>query len=150
MNNFNDDLPDRPARDRSERHLEGVRLQGGMFVEAVRVTRMSMMVTDARIPGNPIIFVNAALVDLSGYASEEVLGQAPHFMNGVGTDVEAVADYGQAMVEGATPTPNCCNIARTASRSGPCSMPRRLTMARVSSPTVSSLTSTSLGAMRPR
>lgn len=40
MNNFNDDLPDTPARDRSERHMESMRLQGGMFVEAVRVARM--------------------------------------------------------------------------------------------------------------
>src|SRR5688572_24253604 len=85
MNNFNDSLPGTPARDRSERHMEGVRLQGGMFVEAVRVTRMPMMVTDATLPGNPIIFANAAFLELSGYSSNEVLGQDPHFMNGTDT-----------------------------------------------------------------
>ena len=100
MNNFNDNLPGTPARDRSERHMEGVRLQGGMFVEAVRVTRMPMMVTDATLPGNPIIFANAAFLQLSGYSSEEVLGQEPHFMNGADTDPAAVAEYEKAMVEG--------------------------------------------------
>lgn len=66
MNNFNDSLPGTPARDRSERHMEGVRLQGGMFVEAVRVTRMPMMVTDAisaieplHPQGTRVVFMNA-------------------------------------------------------------------------------------------
>ncbi len=99
MNNFNEDLPDTPARDRAERHMEGMRLQGGMFVEAVRVTRLPMMVTDATLPGNPIIFANEALLGLSGYSSQEVLGQEPHFMNGPGTDEVAVQDYERAMKE---------------------------------------------------
>ena len=100
MNNFNAGLPDTPARDRAEHHLEGMRLQGGMFVEAVRVTRMPMMVTDATLPGNPIIFANQAFLHLSGYSSEEVLGQEPHFMNGPDTDAAAVQNYEQAMEEG--------------------------------------------------
>ena len=100
MNNFNDELPGTPARDRSERHLEGMRQQGGMFVEAVRVTRMPMMVTDAALPGNPIIFANEAFLGLSGYSIEEVLGQEPHFMNGPDTDPEAIRRYQQAMAEG--------------------------------------------------
>lgn len=100
MNNFNEDLPATPARDRSERHMEGVRLQGGMFVEAVRVTRMPMLVTDAILPGNPIIFANDAFLDLSGYSMDEVLGQEPHFMNGADTDAAAVQQYEQAMTAG--------------------------------------------------
>jgi PAS domain S-box-containing protein len=100
MNNFNEDLPDTPARDRSERHMEGMRLQGGMFVEAVRVTGMPMLVTDALLPGNPIIFANEAFLDLSGYSSQEVLGQEPHFMNGSDTDQTAVLEYEKAMTEG--------------------------------------------------
>jgi PAS domain S-box-containing protein len=104
MNNFNEDLPDTEARDRSELHMENVRLQGGMFVEAVRVTRMPMMVTDATLPGNPIIFANEALLDLSGYSSDEVLGQEPHFMNGVATDPANVRAYEQAMTDGVETT----------------------------------------------
>lgn len=55
MNSFNEDLVGTAARDRSELRMENVRLQGGMFVEAVQVTRMPMMATDATLPGNPII-----------------------------------------------------------------------------------------------
>lgn len=104
MNNFKGGLRDTPARDRSEKHLEGVRQQGGMFVEAVRVTRMPMMVTDATLPGNPIIFANEAFLKLSGYSSDEVLGQEPHFMNGAATEKAAIAEYEGAMEQGVEAT----------------------------------------------
>jgi PAS domain S-box-containing protein len=100
MNEFQDGLADTDARTLSERHMEGVRQQGGMFVEAVRVTRMPMLVTDAKLPGNPIIFANRAFIDLSGYSHNELLGQDPHFMNGEGTDPGAIRQYTAAIGAG--------------------------------------------------
>jgi len=99
-NNFEEGLADTPARTRSERQLDNVRLQGGVFVEAVRLTRMPMIVTDATLPGNPIIFANEAFSSLSGYSLEELTGQDPHFMNGPATDPETVRCYEAAMEEG--------------------------------------------------
>src|SRR5215217_4600288 len=99
MNNFQNNMADTPARTLSERHIEGVREQGGMFVEAVRVTRMPMLVTDATLPGNPITFANGAFIDLSGYSMEELVGQDPHFMNGPHTAPEAIREYELAMAE---------------------------------------------------
>ena len=69
-------------------------------MEAVRVTRMPMIVTDATLPGNPITFANQAFVELSGYGQDELMGQDSHFMNGVGTDPEAIAQYEAAILEG--------------------------------------------------
>ncbi len=100
MNEFQDNLADTAERTLSERHMEAVRQQGGMFVEAVRVTRMPMLVTDATLPGNPIIFANPAFIKLSGYTEEELLGQDPHFMNGLETDPNAVRQYEAAIDEG--------------------------------------------------
>ena len=80
--------------------MDAVRQQGGMFVEAVRRTRMPMIVTDATLPGNPIIFANRAFTELSGYADKELLGQDPHFMNGAETDERAIAQYEGAINEG--------------------------------------------------
>jgi PAS domain S-box-containing protein len=100
MNEFEQDLADTPERTRSERQLDNVRQQGGFFVEAVRLTRMPMIVTDATLPGNPIIFANEAFVRLSGYAADELNGQDPHFMNGEGTEPAAIARYEAAMREG--------------------------------------------------
>jgi PAS domain S-box-containing protein len=97
MNDFQEDLPDTAARTLSERHNEGMRQQGGMFVDAVRLTRMPMMVTDPTLPGNPITFANQAFLNLSGYTMDELLGQDPHFMNGPDTSPDAIERYEAAM-----------------------------------------------------
>lgn len=99
-NQFKPDMPDTAGRTRAGRHVEAVQQQGGLFVEAVRLTRMPMLVTDATLPGNPITFANGAFVELSGYALDELLGQDPHFMNGEGTDPEAIRSYTAAIREG--------------------------------------------------
>lgn len=100
MNEFEENLADTTRRTRSERRLDDVRERGGVFVEAVRLTRMPMIVTDAALPGNPVIFANAAFIKLSGYRSDELTGQDPHFMNGEGTDPDAIRRYEAAMAEG--------------------------------------------------
>ena len=100
MNEFQENKADTPERTVAERHIEAVRQQGGLFVEAVRRTRMPMLVTDATLPGNPIVFANQAFVDLSGYTMDELLGQDPHFMNGGGTDPEAIRRYQAAITQG--------------------------------------------------
>jgi PAS domain S-box-containing protein len=97
MNEFEENKADTPERTVAERHIEAVRQQGGLFVEAVRRTRMPMLVTDATLPGNPIVFANQSFVDLSGYSMDELLGQDPHFMNGAGTDPEAIRRYQAAI-----------------------------------------------------
>ncbi|MEE1614016.1 histidine kinase dimerization/phosphoacceptor domain -containing protein [Microvirga sp. CF3016] len=100
MNDFQENISETAERTLAERHIEAVREQGGMFVEAVRVTRMPMLVTDPTLPGNPIIFANNAFINLSGYSMDELVGQDPHFMNGKETDPEAVQHYQAAIREG--------------------------------------------------
>jgi len=100
VNDFQENMPDTVARTMAERHIEAVRQEGGLFVEAVRVTRMPMLVTDATLPGNPITFANPAFVELSGYALDELLGQDPHFMNGEATDPHAIRRYETAIRNG--------------------------------------------------
>ena len=70
MNSFQENIPGTTERTLSERHIANVQQQGGIFVEAVRVTRMPMIVTDATLPTNPIVFANNAFVQLSGYTIE--------------------------------------------------------------------------------
>jgi PAS domain S-box-containing protein len=45
----------------------------------------SVMITEAK-PNNPILYVNTAFTDLTGYSTEEVLGKSPSFLQGSGTD----------------------------------------------------------------
>ena len=42
------------------------------FVAAVRATRMPMIITNPRLPDNPVVFANDAFCRLSGYAREEI------------------------------------------------------------------------------
>src|SRR3954469_518520 len=100
MNKFQENIADTAERTLAERHIEAVRQQGGMFVEAVRVTRMPMLVTDATLPGNPILFANQSFIDLSGYTLDELLGQDPHFMNGENTDPDAIRRYESTIQQG--------------------------------------------------
>jgi PAS domain S-box-containing protein len=61
------------------------------FAEAVRATRMPMVITDPRLGDNPIVFVNEAFCRLSGYERQEILGRNCRFLQGPETD-SAVVD----------------------------------------------------------
>lgn len=104
MNKFQQGMDETAARTSAERHIEGIRQNGGIFVNAVRLTRMPMIVTDATLPGNPIVFANQAFEELSGYGVKELLGQNPHFMNGFDTDPAAIRQYETAIREGRNTT----------------------------------------------
>jgi PAS domain S-box-containing protein len=96
-NEFERDKPGTAARDAAQAAIEDLRRRGGIFVEAVRATRMPMALTDPNLPGNPIVFANAAFLKLSGYSMDEVLGQQPHFMNGADTDSKDAARFAEAI-----------------------------------------------------
>src|SRR3712207_10345 len=98
-NAFERDKPGTNARTDAEAAIEDLRQRGGLFVEAVRATRMAMALTDPTLPGNPIVFANQSFLDLSGYAMEEVLGQQPHFMNGPETDPDDAERFRRILAE---------------------------------------------------
>ncbi|HXH15094.1 MAG TPA: PAS domain-containing protein [Sphingomonas sp.] len=60
------------------------------FVAAVRATRMPMIITNPRLPDNPVVFTNDAFCRLSGYAREEILGRNCRFLQGPKTDPKTV------------------------------------------------------------
>ncbi|WP_010162859.1 PAS domain-containing protein [Sphingomonas sp. PAMC 26617] len=61
------------------------------FVAAVRATRMPMIITNPRLPDNPIVFTNNAFCRLTGYTREEILGRNCRFLQGADTDPATVA-----------------------------------------------------------
>ena len=70
--------------------VEGFRDDLGPFVVAAETTRMPMVFCDAQARGKPIVFVNQAFLDLTGYGEQEVLGQKFDFLFQSGTDPEAL------------------------------------------------------------
>ncbi|MDB6455018.1 PAS domain-containing protein [Falsirhodobacter sp. 20TX0035] len=60
------------------------------FAAAVVATRMPIIVTDPRLPDNPIVFVNDAVTKLTGYSREDLLGRNCRFLQGPGTNVNDI------------------------------------------------------------
>lgn len=62
----------------------------GDGIETVRQifeqSRLAMCISDPSAPDNPIVYVNAAFVALTGYAATDVIGRNCRFLQGPGTD----------------------------------------------------------------
>jgi PAS domain S-box-containing protein len=93
------DTTDRPAggapkmtadAERIAAELIGEDVGTDPFVAAVRATRMPMIITNPRLPDNPVVFANNAFCRLSGYAREEILGRNCRFLQGPQTDPATV------------------------------------------------------------
>jgi PAS domain S-box-containing protein len=72
--------------------------RSGVFFAAAEMTRMPMLVTDPRLPDNPIVFVNGAFLDLTGYAREDILGRNCRFLQGAMTSRRTVDQIREAVV----------------------------------------------------
>jgi len=70
-----------------------------IFFAAIETTRMPMLVTDPRLPDNPIVFVNRAFLSMSGYAHDEIMGQNCRFLQGSETSRTTVAAIREAIQE---------------------------------------------------
>lgn len=64
----------------AEAEVDSRRRDLGPFVVAAESTRMPMVFTNAREPGNRIIFANDSFLALTGYARDEILGQTFEFL----------------------------------------------------------------------
>ena len=67
------------------------------FFASVAASRMPMVVSDPRLPDNPIIVTNDAFLAMTGYARDEVVGRNCRFLQGPETDREAVRELARAI-----------------------------------------------------
>jgi len=77
-------MSDKAPKDREQKAAEAdvkhFKDDLGPFVIAAETTRMPMVFTDAKKPDHPIIFVNHAFLELTGYDRDEVLAQSFGFL----------------------------------------------------------------------
>ena len=66
-------------------------------VESIRSTPIASIVTDNRLPDNPIIAANEAFLALTGYPPDEVIGRNCRFLAGIGTEPEAQRQMREAI-----------------------------------------------------
>ena len=79
--------------------IEGLDNQTDPFVAAVRATRMPMIITNPRLPDNPVVFANPSFCRLSGYSREEILGRNCRFLQGPDTDRDTVRSIHDAVAQ---------------------------------------------------
>lgn len=91
--------PSPPAADPALARPDEDRL-GGILAAAFRGTGSPMVVTDPRLPDNPIVFANDAFLALTGYASDEIVGRNCRLLQGPGTNRNDVRRIGEALAEG--------------------------------------------------
>lgn len=70
-----------------------------IFFAAVSTTRMPMIVTDPRLPDNPIVFANPAFIQMTGYSEQELVGRNCRLLQGPDTDMDTVAEVRAAVAE---------------------------------------------------
>lgn len=85
--------------ERASNVQEDLRRKYRPFIDAFEWTRMPMVITNPRLPDNPIVFVNPAFLRLTGYPIHEVIGHNCRFLQGPETSAEAVAQLRNAIAD---------------------------------------------------
>ncbi|MCU0886632.1 MAG: ATP-binding protein [Rubritepida sp.] len=71
----------------------------GVLALAIAAAPTGITVADPSLPDCPLVFVNPAFTKITGYPAEEVLGRNCRFLQGAGTEREAVRAIRRAMTE---------------------------------------------------
>ncbi|GHE14524.1 PP2C family protein-serine/threonine phosphatase [Klenkia taihuensis] len=66
---------------------------------ALRATEVSVTISDPARPGNPLVWVNPAFTETTGYAAQDAVGRNCSFLQGEDTDPDAVAGIRRAIRE---------------------------------------------------
>ena len=78
-------------------NMEFGRDSGVLFEQAISQTRMAICLSDPNQEDQPIVFVNRAFRELTGYSEEEILGRNCRFLQGPGTDPVQVRKLREAI-----------------------------------------------------
>ena len=70
-----------------------------MLQSALDVSFQGVMITEAE-PGYPIIYVNPALCEMTGYSQEELIGKSPALLQGEKSDPEVLRELKEQLDNG--------------------------------------------------
>lgn len=80
--------------------------------KAADVTDEGITISSMTKPDQPLIYLNKAFENLTGYRRDEVLGKNCRFLQGPDTDVNAVSEIRQAIAEGKSATVELLNYKK--------------------------------------
>ena len=74
------------------------------LIESLTSGQQNFVLSDPRLPDNPIVYASEGFYELSGYTREQVLGRNCRFLQGPGTDPRAVDVIRTAIASGTDAT----------------------------------------------
>jgi len=83
--------------------------------KAVRHARLPLCITDPKLPDNPIVYVNEAFTELTGYALEEIVGQNCRFLQGPETTRESIDTVREILLDRRVDTVEILNYRKDGS-----------------------------------
>jgi diguanylate cyclase (GGDEF)-like protein/PAS domain S-box-containing protein len=86
------------AKDMTQRVADEERLR--ILERSLEASSNAVIISDARQPGQPVVYVNPAFTRITGYPAEEALGLTSGFLSGPDTDPDDSASIQAARVEG--------------------------------------------------
>jgi PAS domain S-box-containing protein len=83
-------------------HMAGLTLAAETFIQqrALAAASCGIAIADARLPDMPLIYVNEAFTEISGYTADEVMGLNCRFLQGQDRDQEALRPLRAALKAG--------------------------------------------------
>eukprot|EP01138_Halocafeteria_seosinensis_P006442 gb/GECG01006585.1/.p1 GENE.gb/GECG01006585.1/~~gb/GECG01006585.1/.p1 ORF type:complete len:246 (+),score=30.83 gb/GECG01006585.1/:1-738(+) len=70
------------------------------LVQALTISQQNFVVSDPKLPDNPIVFASQGFYQLTGYTPKEVIGRNCRFLQGPSTDPDTVAVIRKGIEEG--------------------------------------------------
>lgn len=77
-----------------------LRRTAGPIFSALERSGLPMLATNPRLPDNPVIFVNEAFCQVTGYAPEEALGRNCRFLQAPTTNQDTISQIREAITSG--------------------------------------------------
>lgn len=68
-----------------------------LITKAVEASNSGIVITDAQIPGNPIVYCNPAFEVITGYCIKDVIGQSVNLLHGPDTDERALEEIRRSL-----------------------------------------------------
>ncbi len=66
--------------------------RNALFATAIEATTAGVIISDPGLPDNPVVFVNQAFIDITGYSREEIIGRNCRILQGIHTDKEVARE----------------------------------------------------------
>jgi PAS domain S-box-containing protein len=85
-----------------------------LLERAVTASTNSIVITDPNLPDGPLVYVNPAFEETTGYAAEEALGRNCRFLQGEDREQQALAELRRAVREGR----HCTSVLRNYRKDG--------------------------------